>query len=208
MILHGYFRSTASWRVRIALALKGLEVENRYHHLRKGEQRSAEYLAINPQGLLPALVLDDGAVLTQSLAIIEYLDEVYPEPRLLPSDPVVRAHARSIAQLIACDVHPLQNLKVLARVRTMADESAANEWARQVIGEGLDACETLLQRYEGPFCLGAEVTLADLVLVPQLGNVRRFGMEIRWPRIAEIEKECLKLEAFRIAAPDQQPDSE
>lgn len=208
MILHGYFRSTASWRVRIALGLKGIAIDGRYHHLRKGEQRGSDYLAINPQGLVPALVLDEDQVLTQSLAIIEYLDEIHPEPALLPIDPVARAHARAVAQLIACDVHPLQNLKVLDRMRLLAGDEAASEWPRQIINEGLDACEALLERHDGPFCIGTTPSVADIVLVPQLGNVRRFGIEMRWPRIAAIEAACLELEAFRQAAPGNQPDRE
>ena len=208
MIFHGYFRSTASWRVRIALGLKGLPVEQRYHHLRKGEQRSPDYLAINPQGLLPALVLDDGRVLTQSLAIVEYLDEIQPNPPLLPSDPVERAHVRGFAQVIACDIHPVQNLKILARVRALADDETAMVWAKTTIEEGLDACELLLPRQTHRFCFGETPTLADLTLVPQLSNARRFGVEMRWPRIAQVEQNCLELDAFRLAAPELQPDAD
>ena len=208
MIFHGYFRSSASWRVRIAIGLKGMPVEQRYHHLRNGEQRSPDYLAINPQGLVPALVLDDGRVLTQSLAIIEYLDEIQPDPPLLPSGPVERAHVRGLAQIIACDVHPVQNLKILMRVRALADGNAATSWAKTTIEEGLDACERLLSAETHRFCFGETPTLADLTLVPQLGNARRFGVEMRWPRIAQIEQNCLELDAFRLAAPDLQPDAE
>lgn len=151
MILHGYFRSSAAWRVRIALNLKGLTAEHRYQHLRKGEQRSPEYMAINPQGLLPSLILDEGAVLTQSLAICEYLDEVYPDPPLLPRDPLVRAQIRAFAQVIACDIHPLQNLKVLkaleARGQTPNETQA---WAREVIASGFDALETLVAGQSRP----------------------------------------------------------
>ena len=208
MILHGYFRSTASWRVRIALGLKGISVEQRYYHLRKGEQRSPGYLEVNPQGLVPSLVLDDGRVLTQSLAIVEYLDETVPEPPLLPKDPFERAQVRSLAQIIACDVHPVQNLKILDRVRELADGDAAQQWATTTIREGLDAFEKRIAAWSGPFCCGDQVTLADLVLVPQLGNARRFGVEIEWPRIREVAEACSKIEAFRLAAPDQQEDRE
>lgn len=208
MILHGYFRSTASWRVRIALGLKGLEADQRFHHLRKGEQRAEDYLAVNPQGLVPTLVLDDASVLTQSLAIVEYLDEVYPDPPLLPASPLDRAHVRAMAQLIACDVHPVQNLKVLDRVRELGGEDAVTPWARGVIAEGMDAVEQLLERHAGRFCFGDSPGLADVVLVPQLGNVRRFGMEVHWPKIASIEVQCMELAAFRGAAPLAQPDAE
>ena len=141
MILHGYYRSTAAWRVRIALALKGLTYEQAFHHLRRGEQRAADYLAVNPQGLVPALVLGDGAVLTQSLAIVEYLDETHPSPPLLPADPVGRARVRAFALAIACDIHPVQNLIVLDHLRRVGlDEDAVQAWAREVIDRGLSAC--------------------------------------------------------------------
>lgn len=209
MILHGYFRSTASWRVRIALNLKGLSVTHETHHLRHGAQRAPDYLAINPQGLTPAFVTDDGAVLTQSLAICEYLDEVCAEPPLLPSDPVQRARVRAVAQAIACDIHPVQNLRVLQRLRDLGlDEQAVTGWAAQVIDEGLDAVATLLERTDGPFAFGERPGLADLCIVPQLGNARRFGVDLRWPRLTAIEAACLALDAFRNAAPGAQPDAE
>lgn len=209
MILHGYFRSSAAWRVRIALHLKGLTVENRYQHLRKGEQLSPEYLAVNPQGLLPSLILDDGAVLTQSLAICEYLDEQYPDPALLPSDPVMRARIRAFAQVIACDIHPVQNLRVLkalqARGQTQDDTQS---WARDVIGSGFDALETLVAGHSQPHAFGGSPTLADICLVPQMANARRFGVTLRWPRLAAIEAACLALPAFAETHPDLQPDAE
>ena len=208
MILHGYFRSTASWRVRIVLGLKAIAVEHRSHHLRKGEQRAPDYLAVNPQGLLPALVLDDGQVITQSLAIIEYLEGLVPEPALLPSDPVKRAQVRSLAQIIACDVHPVQNLKILARVRELAGDEASTQWARTTIEEGLDAFEAAIAGQPGPFCFGATPTLADVALVPQLGNARRFGVDVRWKRILEAEAACMQIEAFQNAVPERQPDAE
>jgi maleylpyruvate isomerase len=209
MILHGYFRSTASWRVRIALGLKGLEAVQASHHLRKGDQRAPDYLALNPQGLLPSLVIDDGAVLTQSLAIIEYLDEVSPQPSLLPADPVQKARVRAVAQVVACDIHPVQNLKVLQRLRDLGlSEEVVQAWAATTIEEGLDAVDKLLADQPGPFAFGDAPTLADLCIVPQLGNARRFGVEIRWPRLIALEAACLELPAFQNAVPGKQPDAE
>lgn len=209
MILHGYFRSTASWRVRIALGLKGLDFEQVSHHLRKNEQRAPDYLALNPQGLTPAFVTDDGEVLTQSLAICEYLDEIHPEPALLPADPVQRAKVRAVALAIACDIHPVQNLKVLQRLRDLGlAEAQVTAWAAEVIEEGLDAVNTLLEGTDGPFAFGGIPGFADLCLVPQLGNARRFNVELRWPRLLAIEAACLELPAFKAAVPGLQPDAE
>lgn len=208
MILHGYFRSTAAYRVRLALALKGLEYDNVSHHLRKNEQRAPAYLALNPQGMVPALVVGDD-VLTQSLAICEYLDEVYPEPELLPRAPLARAKVRAAAQVIACDVHPIQNLKILDRLRANGlGEDAVKQWARDVIEEGLAAFEALLPRTDTPFCFGETPGLADILLVPQLVNARRFGATLRSARIVEIEANCLAIEAFQRARPEAQPDAE
>ena len=209
MILHGYFRSTASWRVRIALGLKGLVAEQVSHHLRRGEQRTPDYLALNPQGLTPAFVTDDGAFLTQSLAICEYRDEVHPAPALLPSDPVERAKVRAVALAIACDIHPVQNLKVLQHLRDLGlAEEMVTAWATSVIDEGLDAVDRLLAGTEGPFAFGDRPGLADLCIVPQLGNARRFNVDLRWPRLLAIEAACLELGAFKVAAPGAQPDAE
>lgn len=209
MILDGFFRSSASWRVRIALNLKGLTVESRTYRLRAGDQRQPAYLAINPQGLVPALTLDDGTILTQSLAICEYLDEQYPDPPLLPGGKVGRARARALAQVIACDVHPLQNLKILQRLEACGlDEEAVNVWARTTIDEGLEAFEALLGDLSGPFCCGETPGLADLCLIPQLGNARRFGVDLRWPKIAAIEAQCKALPAFADAVPERQPDAQ
>lgn len=205
--LHGYFRSTASYRVRIALNLKGVAHGDVFHHLRKGEQRAPGFLAVNPQGLVPALGID-GAVLTQSLAICEYLDELHPDPPLLPADPLTRARVRAFSQVIACDIHPMQNLRVLARLRALGvAEPLVNDWAVQVIDEGLEACTRLVSA-DGPYCFGDQVSLADLCLVPQLVNARRFGVDLRWPRLLAIEAACLALDAFGQAAPEQQPDAE
>lgn len=152
----------------------------------------------------------DGVELTQSLAICEYLEEVYPNPPLLPSDPIKRAHVRAFAQVIACDIHPLQNLKVLKRLKKLGqDQDSIDSWARWVIEDGLAACATLLQVGTGPFCFGNSVTLADICLIPQLANARRFGMDIsKWPQIASIEEVCLALDAFQRARPENQPDAE
>jgi maleylpyruvate isomerase len=209
MILHGYFRSTAAWRVRIALNLKGLGATQVSHHLRRGEQRAPAFLALNPQGLLPVLETESGAVLTQSLAILEWLEETVPAPALLPADPVARAQVRAFALAIACDIHPVQNLKVLQRLRALGlDEAQVTAWARHTIEEGLDACEALLRGQSGPFCFGAQPTLADVCLVPQLSNARRFGAELRWPRLLAAEAAALSLPAFQAAAAERQPDAE
>jgi maleylpyruvate isomerase len=209
MKLHGYFRSSASYRVRIALNLKGLGAEHLAHHLRKGEQRDPAYLALNPQGLVPTLECD-GAVLIQSLAIIEWLDETHPEPPLLPKDPLRRAKVRAFALALACDVHPVQNLKVLARLRQLGlEEAQVTEWAAWANREGLAACEALIAGEPGPFCLGAAPTVADLCLVPQLANARRFGVDLQaFPRLLQAETAAKAMPAFADAAPERQSDAE
>lgn len=207
MTLYGYWRSTASWRVRLALALKGLPFETVPVHLANGGQLTPEFRAINPQGFVPALKLDDGTVLTQSLAILEWLEEMHPEPALLPADPIERAHVRAFAEIIACDIHPIQNLKILKKLRTLGqDQDGVNAWAAWIIEDGLEACNALIADRSGSYCFGNKVTLADVLLVPQLSNARRFGAELRWPRILEIEAACMALPAFKAAAPDAQPD--
>ncbi|WP_376089750.1 maleylacetoacetate isomerase [Roseomonas sp. CCTCC AB2023176] len=210
MRLHGYYRSTASWRVRIGLALKGIAAQGAFHHLRKGEQRAPAFLALNPQGLLPALETNDGAVLTQSLAILEWLEETHPDPPLLPRDAVARAKVRAFALAVACDIHPVQNLKVLARLRAMGQpEDAVTGWARDVIAEGLAACEALVREGRGPFLFGDAPTLADLCLVPQLFNARRFAAPLDGlPRLLSAEAACLALPPFADTAPEKQPDAE
>src|ERR1700748_2469648 len=166
MKLHGYFRSSASYRVRIALNLKGLTADHLPHHLRKNEQCAPAYLAINPQGLVPTLEDDKGAVLTQSLAIIEWLDETHPEPPLLPKDPLRRAKVRAFAQALACDTHPVQNLKVLARLRALClPEGKVTAWAGWPSRAAMSACEKLMGTEPGPFCFGDAPSLADLCLV-------------------------------------------
>ena len=208
ILLHGYYRSTASYRVRIALNLKALPYRQQSHHLRKGVHKDPAYRALNPQGMVPALEID-GAVLTQSLAICDYLDDRQPDPPLLPSDPLLRAKIRAFAQVIACDIHPIQNLRILDRLRDAGlDQAAVTRWAATVIEDGLDACAAMIANQHGPYCFGAQVTLADLFLVPQLVNARRFGAQLRWPRLLEIERACLALPAFADAAPERQPDAE
>jgi maleylpyruvate isomerase len=209
MRLHGYYRSTASWRVRIALNLKGVRAEYRAHHLRLGVQHAADYLRLNPQGLVPTLELHDGTALTQSLAICEWLEETHPEPPLLPRDPLDRAKIRAFALAIACDV-TVQNLKVLARLRAMevADDDVT-AWARWVIADGLEACQKLLAASSGPFCFGDRPTLADICLVPQLFNARRFDADLGgFARLLQAEAACQNLPAFVDAAPERQPDAE
>ena len=210
MKLHGYFRSSAAYRVRIALNLKGLSVEHLSHHLRKGEQCAPAYLAINPQGLVPALEGNAGEVLTQSLAIIEWLDETHPEPPLLPKDRLQRAKVRAFAQAIACDIHPVQNLKVLTRLRELGlPNEQVTAWAAWANREGLSACETLIAGERGPFCYGDKASLADLCLVPQLANARRFGVDVNaFPRLLKAEAAATAMKAFADAAPDKQPDAE
>ena len=210
MKLHGYFRSSAAYRVRIALNLKGLTTEHLAHHLRKGEQTAPDYLALNPQGLVPTLEAGAGAVLTQSLAIIEWLDETHPTPPLLPLDALQRAKARAFALAIACDIHPVQNLKVLARLRQLGlPEEKVTEWAAWANREGLSACERLIAKEPGPFCFGEVPTIADLCLVPQLANARRFGVDVSaFPRLLQAEAAVKVIPAFADAAPDRQSDAE
>ena len=210
MELHGYYRSTASWRVRIALNLKQLPASHLARHLRNGEQRAPDYLKLNPQGFVPTLTLNDGVALTQSLAIIEWLDETHPQPPLLPADAVLRARVRAFAQVIACDTHPVQNLKVLARLRELGlAEDTVQAWAAWAISEGLGACETLIANEAGPFCFGAAPTLADICLIPQLFNARRFGVDVTaYPRLLQAETATKAIKAFADAAPELQHDAE
>lgn len=209
LVLHGYWRSTATWRVRIALALKGLEWRTAVQDLLRGDQRALGYLAINPQGLVPALAIGGGTVLTQSMAICEYIDEAWPEPPLLPADPLGRARVRAFAQAIACDIHPVQNLRVLKMLKARGlDNAAAQGWAAEVIESGLAACAQMIAGIAGPYCFGDQVTLADILLVPQLGNARRFGAAHDFPRLLQIEENCRRLPAFIAADPAQQPGAQ
>lgn len=210
MKLTGYFRSGASYRVRIALNMKGLAVEHASRHLRKGEQKAPEFLTLNPQGLVPAFETDSGDVLTQSLAIMEWLEETQPQPPMLPKDPIRRAKVRAFALAISCDVHPVQNLGVLNKLKDYGiDEARVNQWAKETNYDGLAACEKLIANEPGPFCFGAEPTMADICLVPQLVNARRFGADVSgFKRLLEAEKASLALPAFADAAPEKQPDAE
>ncbi len=213
MKLYDYFRSSAAYRVRIALNLKGLAPERAFIHLRKNMQRDEAYLAVNPHGLVPALVTDDGAVLTQSLAIIEYLDETVAGPPLLPGSAAERARVRAIAMAMACDIHPLDNLRVLRYLlHTVGVEEAQKDaWYKYWIDIGLEALEASLARdpATGRFCHGNDPTLADICLVPQLANARRVDMDLSpYPTLTRIESHCLALPAFTDAAPLNQPDAE
>ena len=196
--------------MRIALNLKGISVDHASRHLRKGEQKAADFLALNPQGMVPVLEFEDDRVLTQSLAIIEWLDETHREPPLLPADAFARARVRAFAMALAADVHPVQNLGVLKRLRDLGlGDDVANGWAAAVNRDGLAACEAMIAHDPGPFCSGAAPTLADICLVPQLFNARRFGVDVSaFPRLLEAEAACRALPAFAEAAPERQPDAE
>lgn len=213
MKLYGYFRSSAAFRVRIALNLKGIPYEQAFIHLRKNDQRSPDYLKLNPQGLVPALI-DGGQVLTQSLAIIEYLEETRPEPALLPRDPGARARVRSLAQAIACDIHPIDNLRVLRYLAKPMGLGAAQveTWFNHWIKEGFDGIEPILASdgKAGRFCHGDAPGLADLCLVPQVFNAKRYpSLDLTlYPAIMRIFAECMNLPAFERAAPENQPDAE
>ncbi len=211
MQLYTYFRSSAAYRTRIALNLKGLAYEPISIHLQKegGLNRKPEYRAINPLMRVPALRLDSGELLTQSLAIIEYLDETHPQPPLLPRDPLRRAQVRAMAQLIACDIHPLNNTSPLRYLKNELgqDQAKIDAWYHHWILEGFAALETMVAGT--PYAAGAEVTLADICLVPQVANARRLNVPLdRFPKIVAIDAACGKLDAFVKARPENQPDAE
>jgi maleylpyruvate isomerase len=210
MILHGYWRSGAAWRSRIALALKGLAYEQRGVDLRTGAQRSDAFVAFNPQGMVPALEID-GAVLTQSPAILEWLEETHPTPPLLPADPVDRAHVRAMAALIGCDIHPLNNLRVGKALRETfgADQAAVDAWAARWVLPGFAALETLVARHGAGWCFGASPTLADCYLVPQIYSARRFNVPLdAFPRLLAVDAAAARHPAFIAAHPDAQPDAD
>ena len=213
MKLYGYFRSSAAFRVRIALNLKKLEYESAFVHLRRGDQRQPGFLDVNPQGLVPALETDD-ALFIQSLPIIEYLDETYPSPPLLPRDAKGRARVRALAAIVACDVHPINNLRVLRYLlRPLGhDEAAVETWYNHWIAEGFGALERLLagDGQTGRFCHGDTPGLADVVLVPQVFNAHRYqSLDLTpYPTIVRIYETCLNINAFAAAHPDRQPDRE
>jgi maleylacetoacetate isomerase len=212
MKLYGYFRSSAAFRVRIALNLKKLDYENAFIHLRRGDQSGPEFLGVNPQGLVPALEIGD-QLLTQSLAIIEYLDERHPEPPLLPRDAAGRARTRALAAIVACDIHPLNNLRVLRYLHRPLghDQKAVEDWYNHWITSGFDAFERLLadDPRTGMFCHGDTPGLADIALVPQVYNAHRYPLDLSvYPTIMRIYQTCRTLDAFAAADPDRQPDSE
>ena len=212
MILHDYWRSSAAFRVRIALGLKGIEPVRRLVHLLGGEQRAPGFLATNPQGLVP--VLEDGPLaLTQSLAILEYLEETHPQPPLLPPSAADRAWVRAVALAVACDIHPLNNLRVLRYLdrELQVDEAGRDRWYAHWVAQGLGAIESMLATSPapGPFCHGASPTIADVCLVPQVFNAWRFKVPVdAYPRILAVVEQCLQLPAFDRAQPARQPDAE
>lgn len=210
MKLYTYFRSSAAYRVRIALNLKKLPYEAIPIHLTKdgGRHKSAEYRAINPQMRVPALTLDSGETILQSLAIVEYLEETHPNPPLLPKAALERAHVRAVSQIVACDIHPLNNLVTLNYLRKLGhDQAIVDEWYASWVKAGFEAIEPLLK--PGPYCFGAEPGMADLCLVPQVFNARRFKVSLEaFPKIAGVEAACGKLDAFEQARPENQPDKE
>lgn len=210
MILHGYWRSGASYRVRIALNLKGITYDNAAHDLRKGEQKRPDYVALNPQGMVPALQNGD-MVLTQSPAILEWLEETRPDPALLPKGANDRATVRAMAALIGCDIHPLNNLRVLKAIRSEfnADQAAVDAWAARWIAPGFDALEALIARHGAGWSFGDAPTLVDCYLIPQMYSARRFNMDLSpWPRLLAVEQTALAHPAFASAHPDLQPDAD
>lgn len=211
MKIHGYFRSSAAYRVRIALNLKGLDCETSLVNLQAGDQFSAAYRAINPQGRVPALEVD-GRILVQSLAIIEYIDEIFPDPPLLPSDPLARGRVRGMANIIACDIHPLNNLAVLNYLKDelSVDEERRTLWYQHWVRQGFDGLEPILAQSSetGNFCHGDSPGLADICLVPQVFNAQRFNCDLSpYPTIGRIYDACMSLDAFDKAQPSNQPEA-
>jgi maleylacetoacetate isomerase/maleylpyruvate isomerase len=209
--LYTYFRSSAAFRVRIALNLKGLKYEPVFVHLAKGEHRQPQYASVNPQALLPTLELDDGKRLTQSLAIIEWLEEKHPTPPLLPKDALARARVRSLAFLVASEIHPLNNLRVLQHLKRALNQTQdqIDTWYRHWIADGLGKLEADLAATSGKFCHGDAPTMADCCLVPQIFNAKRYQSDLApYPTTMRVFENCMKLEAFDRAQPSQQPDAE
>lgn len=213
LTLYGYYRSSSAYRVRIALNLKGLDYEQTFIHLRKGEQFSDDYAVLNPQRQVPTLVTDDGAIMVQSPAILEWLEESYPDPPLLPDDPAARQRVRALAAVPGCDIHPIGNLRVLKYLQTdlRQNQEAANAWARHWIELGFDGLERMLAEHPatGTFSHGETPTLADIYLVPQAFNAQRFAVDMdRYPTIQRISDACAGIDAFEKAAPGNQEDAE
>ena len=211
MKLYTFFRSSASFRVRIALNVKGIAWESVPVSLPKGEHAEAKFKSINPQGLVPALD-DSGHLLSQSLAIMEYLDEAYPGPKLLPADPVERAYVRAFSQLIACEIHPLNNLRTLKYIKRTykLDDDGVNSWYRHWIAEGFTSMEAFLEneKRHGRYVFRDQVTMADCCLVPQVFNAQRYDCDLTpYPTVKKIFEECMKLDAFIAAQPMKQPDA-
>jgi maleylacetoacetate isomerase len=209
--LYTYFRSSAAFRVRIALNLKELAYEPVFVHLAKGEHRAAAFTSVNPQGLLPTLELDDGTRLNQSLAIIEFLDEKYAQKPLLPPTAAEKARVRSLSYLIASEIHPLNNLRVLQHLKRALgqNEEQVNAWYRHWIADGLGKLESELAGNQGRFCHGDEPTMADCCLVPQIFNAKRYSCDLApYPNTMRAFEACMKLEAFDRAQPSKQPDAE
>jgi maleylacetoacetate isomerase len=209
--LYTYFRSSAAFRVRIALNLKGLAYEPVFVHLAKGEHRAAAYAKVNPQALLPTLELDDGTRLTQSLAIIEFLDEKHPQPELIPRETKARARVRSLSYLIASEIHPVNNLRVLQHLKRALGqtEDQINTWYRHWIADGLAKLEAELTGGRGKFCHGDTPTMADCCLVPQIFNAKRYQSDLApYPNTMRVFEACMQLEAFDRAQPSKQPDAE
>lgn len=210
MILHGYWRSGAAYRTRIALNLKGLAYDQQGVDLRQGAQKSDAFLALNPQGMVPALEID-GAVLTQSPAILEWLEETHPSPPLLPADPVARAQVRAMAALIGCDIHPLNNLRVGKALRETfaADQAAVDAWAARWIKPGFAALETLVARHGAGWGFGDAPTVADCYLIPQIYSARRFNVALEdFPHLLAVDAAAAGHPAFAAAHPDRQPDAD
>lgn len=208
MKLYSFFRSSASYRVRIALALKGLNYETISIPMRDNSHRSESYRKINPQQRLPTLELDDGTKLIQSLAIIDYLDAAHPEPQLIPDDPLERARVQAVAQIIGCDIHPLNNTGTRSLLTSMfgADEKSLDSWTAYWIREGFAAIDRLIQ--PGPYAFGDRITLADICIVPQVYNARRYKVPLDdFPRVVAVDAAARKLPAFVAAAPEAQPDA-
>ena len=211
MKLYTYFRSSAAFRVRIALNLKGLAYEPVFVHLAKGEHRRPEYASVNPQALVPTLVLDDGTRLNQSLAIIEYLDDAVPQKPLVPKDRLARARVRSLSYLVASEIHPLNNLRTLQHLKRALGQSEEQiaTWYRHWIADGLAKLEAELADNKGKFCHGDTPTMADCCLVPQIFNARRYDSDLApYPATMRVFDACMKLEAFDRAQPAKQPDAE